>query len=203
MSWGEALLGAGAGIIGGIMGQNAQSRANDQMQDLSRENLRWQQIYSKNKHRYEVEDLKNAGLNPMLAMGMTGGTTGGSSVPNLQAESQLGEAVQNSVSTAMELRRAKADLNIMENTEKNLETDNKIKEEQEKAMKYQNVQNKAEANLYEKYPILKGAEKLMQIIGIGASSARDVSNAIPRTPKNTYNPKKHYKVDKKTGELLD
>lgn len=89
MSW---LSGLGS-AVGGLLGyasasQNwaAQKEMFDQQMAFNREQFEfqkglahWNQDYTKNKYKYSVDDMKNAGLNPMLATGINPQNSGISS----------------------------------------------------------------------------------------------------------------------------
>jgi len=70
-----SLIGGGASLIGGIMGNRANSAQNAR-------NITFQREMAQNAHQYEVADLEAAGLNPILSATGGGGAraSGGSSI---------------------------------------------------------------------------------------------------------------------------
>lgn len=60
MSWLGAAIGAGASIIGGVLGNKASAKQAAKDRDF-------QERMARNKHQYEVADLRAAGLNPILS----------------------------------------------------------------------------------------------------------------------------------------
>lgn len=74
-----ALIAAGAAIVGAVYTSNESNRQNkENTQAANNANYqiwREQQEHSKNAHQYEVEDLKKAGLNPILSAGGSGTST--------------------------------------------------------------------------------------------------------------------------------
>ena len=95
MSWLSGL----AGLVGGVAGwssaqQNMQMQKEmfDEQMAFNREQWNWQKDYAMNKNKYTVQDLKNAGINPMLAAGnlASGGgqTVGTPSAPSFQNAGQ-------------------------------------------------------------------------------------------------------------------
>lgn len=64
---GNAWLGAGTSLLGGIMGRAGAEDAMDFSSAQSAEQMAFQERMYKNRYQYQVEDLKKAGLNPMMA----------------------------------------------------------------------------------------------------------------------------------------
>lgn len=93
--FGPAALLGGLGFGASLMSNSAQSSANSKA-------LKWQRYNMQHAHQWEVEDLKKAGLNPILSAGGNGASAG--SVPNaplpgirlgdMEAGLQVASAVQ-------------------------------------------------------------------------------------------------------------
>lgn len=64
-------------LLGGVLGLAGSLFSGFSNQSSANKSLQWQQDFAKNKYQYMVSDLKAAGLNPMLATGMSPGSTGG------------------------------------------------------------------------------------------------------------------------------
>lgn len=99
MVWG-ALIGAAAGLLGSKMSA-------DKSQDNAREQMAFQEEMSRTAHQREVDDLKAAGLNPMLSARLGGASTPGGasgSVPD------MGQAVSSGVSAGMMAQRTNAEI---------------------------------------------------------------------------------------------
>lgn len=114
-----SLFGIGAvpvfNAVAGFLGQHsqnkAQSSANAQM-------IAWERERAKNAHQWEVEDLRKAGLNPILSAGGSGANTSGVSIiPS--SNSPLGAGLNNAI----------AGMTIQEQL-KGLKEDNKLKSQQ-------------------------------------------------------------------------
>lgn len=74
---GAALVGGATSLIGGILGNNSAKKE-------AAKNREFQERMARNAHQYEVEDLRKAGLNPVLsAMGGSGAATPGGAVANV------------------------------------------------------------------------------------------------------------------------
>lgn len=64
MGFFDGLIGGALDIVGGIISADMQNSASEGMQA---NNIAWQREQLQNKHQWEVEDLRKAGLNPILS----------------------------------------------------------------------------------------------------------------------------------------
>lgn len=107
--WGS-IIGAGISAAGSYFGAKKQA---DVASDANAQQIAWQREAMQNRHQWEVEDLRKAGLNPILSAN-AGASTGGAgfhpSVPDYMS------AYNNSVVNAVNALKAIADI---ENTEQN------------------------------------------------------------------------------------
>lgn len=74
------------GIVSGGIGLIGQHNANKTNISQANTNRDFQERMSRNAHQYEVEDLKAAGLNPILSAGGGGAATPSGSTANVQSE---------------------------------------------------------------------------------------------------------------------
>ena len=107
--WGQ-IIGAGISAAASIYGANKQASAADA---ANNKQIAWQREAMQNRHQWEVEDLRKAGLNPILSAN-AGASTGGAgfhpSVPDYMS------AYNSSAVNAVNALKAIADI---ENTEQN------------------------------------------------------------------------------------
>lgn len=110
MSW-EAAANVAGPIISGIMGQGAQGSANRTNMKIAQKQENFQRHMSNTAHQREVEDLRAAGLNPLLsATGGHGASTPTGSSTTVQANNELGKGLERSVSNAVDARRLRKEL---------------------------------------------------------------------------------------------
>ncbi len=91
----------GAGLVSGLS-QSAANRANV---NLSREQMSFQERMSSTAHQREVDDLRKAGLNPILSAGGGGASSPGGAKPDIKS---VGEKAVTSALGVQQLANLKA-----------------------------------------------------------------------------------------------
>lgn len=97
----EALINAGANIIGGMMGQSGQAATNAQQLNMfqqqmnfnsteAQKNRDWQETMSNTAYTRAMADMRNAGLNPILAAGNGGASSPGGGQGSIGGTPTLG-----------------------------------------------------------------------------------------------------------------
>lgn len=93
-------VGPAADLIGGFMDNSAQKKANRTNIALQRENQAWEERMSNTAWQRGMEDMKAAGMNPMLAFSQGGASTPNTSAATVQPAEGIGRGVSSAGSKA-------------------------------------------------------------------------------------------------------
>lgn len=120
----SAAIGAGASVFGAVSQNQASRRAVDEANEFSERTLR-------NRYQWTVEDMRNAGLNPMLAyqQGAGSGAQGAMYQPQ-NVGAGVGPAINTAVSAAAvenTIKKQEKEIKLIEAQEKNTQQDTKVK----------------------------------------------------------------------------
>ena len=116
----EALFNLGGSILGGGLGYLGMKQANAQNRDAAREQMAFQERMSSTAYQRAMEDMRKAGLNPMLAM-----SHGGASSPS-GAVSQMQNALGHGVNSALETARARAEVKRSQADARKIESETRL-----------------------------------------------------------------------------
>lgn len=94
-------IGPAADLIGGFMNNSAQKKANRTNIQLQRENQAWEEKMSNTSWQRAMEDMKAAGMNPMLAFSQGGASTPNTSAATVQPADAIGRGVSSAGGKAM------------------------------------------------------------------------------------------------------
>jgi hypothetical protein len=156
---GAALIGAAGSIAGGLIGKSGQSSANQANYEIAKEQMEFQERMSNTAHQREVDDLRAAGLNPILSAGGSGASSpSGAAIAMQNPNADLARGVEKASNSAVTYVQNKAALDLL---------DKQIDKTSAEAA------NTALLNLIQKGEVKKGP--LAERINAEASTAKSVA----------------------------
>lgn len=111
---GGAIVGAGADILGGLMGRSGQRDANRMNMQLAREQMAFQERMSSTAYQRAAADLEAAGLNRILALGKPASTPPGQTAVMQNEQAPLAQGVAKAAHSAIAIRKAGAEVKLLE-----------------------------------------------------------------------------------------
>lgn len=176
-----ALLGAVASMAPSAMQFVGQQQTNKENKEMAREQMGYQTDMSNTAHQREIEDLKKAGLNPILSSKYGGSSTPSGSISTMvNPAGGLSSDVTSAVSTGLNALRLKNDIATMK-TQQTLNQSTAQKNLQDARLQ------KAFAD-YRESPLGRKMIPIADILGTARQASDAVSNLIPR-PKINVTPK--------------
>lgn len=107
-AWLPAAITAVGSIAGGLLGRSGQQDANERNLQIAREQMDFQERMSNTAYTRAVQDMKQAGLSPMLAYSQGGASTPqGASAVMENADRFLGEGIARGAASAMQVAQLK------------------------------------------------------------------------------------------------
>lgn len=166
-------------IIGGAIGLIGNKMTNDANKSSAREANAFTADMMQNRHQWEVEDLRKAGLNPILSAGGTPSMGGSAKAEVADIGESVNRGVQNAlIKSQIELNREQAGKAKSENFESQYRSG--LIREQSDGVAADNVLKKLDAALYGSAAggLMRGAEKIVPVAGNVMSGAKAAAGAF-------------------------
>lgn len=103
--------GMGGNLLAGGLSMIGQAGANKANEMHSLENMNWQKMMSDTAHLREVQDLKNAGLNPILSVNAGAGTGSGAQSSNESVTSGMASSIKDAILFKQAQEKQNVDIN--------------------------------------------------------------------------------------------
>lgn len=108
----------GAAVIGGAISAFGASQQNKMARKASQQQMDFQREGFRNRYKWTMEDMREAGLNPILAYKQGGGSApGGSTYSPVNVGAAAAQGAQAGASSAIAARRANQEIKTMRATE--------------------------------------------------------------------------------------
>lgn len=183
MVW-PAVIAAAASLAGAGIGAAGSAKAAKAQKAEAQRNREFQQSMYMHRYQWQMEDMRRAGLNPILSykMGAPGGASP-SSVAPINVGAPIQEGIGRAVSSALAARRQGQELKVMKQQEEKLQEEKfatatlgaKYRAEYERLKqdyrlrKADEAEAKAREELYKKHPELRKLEIINRSLGGGAA----------------------------------
>lgn len=126
----SALIGVGGQLLGGIFGDSGARRQNRAALQIAREQMAFQERMSSTAVQRRVQDMRAAGLNPILAAGNPASSPAGQTAPVVNTRLMRAQAIQQMATSAANLRYITAQTrNVNQDTTLKRTTANRIQSE--------------------------------------------------------------------------
>ncbi|AXL15238.1 DNA pilot protein [Microviridae sp.] len=185
-----ALAGGALDIIGG-------ERSNKANEDESEKNRFFQMIMSSTAHRREVNDLKKAGLNPILSSKYGGASTpSGSTAIHMNSAANAGKILSEARLHKKQAANIDADTASKREEAKLKKSQRAVADATASGQRYSNTAKRIESEALEEVPVIQWLKMVT-----GGNPAGTAKGILKRGQGGKGLRNKKPKLDKKTGEI--
>lgn len=199
--FGSALVGGAASLFGTSKASKGQKAANQLQMQLAQKQMDFQERMSSTAHQRAVQDLRSAGLNPILAAGQPASSPGGAMAGIHNPDQAWAEGATDAVTSALAARMQRQQISNLRQDERVRRADEKARlqeadnlAEQKFVIRSQNQVNQALTNMYSEIarntawqaqlsesalPSAKAEADLWRRLGEDSSSARGLQRFLP------------------------
>jgi len=195
MVW-QAVASIGSSLLGGLFGKSGEEKKNETNIKLARETnafnaeqaqkqMDFQERMSNTSHQRQIEDLKKAGLNPILSSNSGASSPGGASASGVTAN--VGNTMTEFANSARDIGSKIMQNPVLNAQVANLKAENQRIQEQTKQLQISNAQQGVLTPIYMEAgnAVNAGVTKLKELVGGGPSGdiIQGVLDAAQGTPE--------------------
>lgn len=110
------VLDIGAKILGGIFGKSSAKKQNQMQLAMAREQMQFQERMANTAHQREVQDLRQAGLNPILSANKGAPAPGGAQANIVGEDNVMAQNLGNMLSSAQQIAQIRQQTELLKAT---------------------------------------------------------------------------------------
>lgn len=190
-----SVLGLGGSMFGSKSSAKSQKSANDANLMIAREQMAFQERMANSVHQRQVEDLRKAGLNPILSANSGAPAPMGASATMISESPNKGELALASIRAGQEIASAKQDIQLKKQMIKESEGKVKAQDVNNKLVEAQTDLTKAQEQVTSGGELRVGGSRIpfstiiSGLNGVTADFRNSMSNSARNT--NSWNPQKN------------
>lgn len=170
-------------LAGGYMDMKGQEKANEVNQEIAKNNRDWMTGMSNTAYQRAMVDMKEAGLNPLLAYERGGASTPSAAIPTVQNEMQgMASSVRDIMPDVMDTAQKKSQMQVQKQQRDLMKVQEKVQEaetgsalERYRSLQLDNIQKQLHLDFLRQNPKAFNFRQWMDVINPFTSSVKDVA----------------------------